>query len=418
MLIDAVNRFTGRVTKAACTMLMLLALCAGALAAEEKQAGQHWYKGNIHCHSVWSDGNSFPEWVVDWYKSRGFQFISLTDHNTFQEGERWVKVAPQKGKGLAMREAYDKYKEKFAAQVEEKTSGSQTLVRLKTFEQLSQQFNEPGKFLMIPGEEITTNGPKGTDYRVHAVAMNIAAKITEPSARVGQKNAGTWLANTMARQVADQRKAAERVIHGHLNHPFWSHMKPEDVLAVRGFNQMEINNESPEDMPRIERLWDEVIADRIKNGKPLMLGVAVDDAHNHLTATESSAAAAGNGWIVVRAESLTAENIVKAIDRGNFYASSGPELLDLRRGKTRLSLRIKPEEGLTYKTEFIGMRKGGRPGEVLASSSELTPAYQIKGDELYIRAKVTSSKEYKNSKGEFEYYATAWTQPYQPKRMK
>lgn len=411
-------RFACRAARMACTIMVAWALCAGALAAEKKGTEQHWYKGNIHCHTVWSDGNSFPEWAVSWYQSRGFQFVALTDHNTFQEGEKWVKVGPKKGKGLAMKEAYDKYKENYGAQVDEKTSGSQTFVRLKTFEQLSQQFNKPGKFLMVPGEEITTNGPKGTPYRVHAVTMNIAKPIVEPSAKVGQKNAGTWLANTMARQIDGQRKAAERPIHGHLNHPLWSHLTQEDVLAVRGFNQMEINNEEPADFPKIEKIWDAVIADRIKNGKPLMLGLAVDDAHNHLMAPGAPSTAAGNGWIVVRAESLTAENIVKAIDAGNFYASSGPELLDIRRGKARLALTINPEAGVTYKTEFIGMREGGQPGEVLAASSELKPAYPIKGDELYVRAKVTSSKEWKNEKGEVEFYGTAWTQPYQPKKMK
>lgn len=415
---NAVTRFTSRVALVACMMLPALALCAGAVAAEKKGTAQQWYKGDIHCHTLWSDGNSFPEWTVDWYQSHGFQFLALTDHNTFQEGERWVKVGPKKGKGLVSQESYDKAKEKFGAQMVEQTSGTQKVVRLKTFEPLSQQFNVPGKFLLIPGEEITTDGPKGTGYRVHSIVMNMASKVTEPAFKKDQKNAGTWMANTMARQIEALRKETGRSIHGHLNHPLWSHLKPEDIVAVRGFNQMEISNESPQDKPKMEQVWDAVLADRVKNGKPLMLGVAVDDAHNHLNAGDSPAIAAGCGWIAVRAAALTAENIVKAIERGNFYASCGTELLDVRRGKTKMSLKIKPEEGVTYKTEFIGMREGGQPGEVLATSNELNPAYTIKGDELYVRAKVTSSREFKNAKGEVEYPASAWTQPYQPKKMK
>ena len=30
-----------------------------------------WYKGNIHTHTFWSDGDDFPEMVVDWYKNHG-----------------------------------------------------------------------------------------------------------------------------------------------------------------------------------------------------------------------------------------------------------------------------------------------------------------------------------------------------------
>ena len=30
-----------------------------------------WYKGQLHCHSVWSDGSALPELQVQWYKDHG-----------------------------------------------------------------------------------------------------------------------------------------------------------------------------------------------------------------------------------------------------------------------------------------------------------------------------------------------------------
>ena len=27
-----------------------------------------WWKGNLHTHSLWSDGDDFPEMIVDWYR--------------------------------------------------------------------------------------------------------------------------------------------------------------------------------------------------------------------------------------------------------------------------------------------------------------------------------------------------------------
>ncbi|MBP9077569.1 MAG: hypothetical protein KBG02_11960, partial [Haliscomenobacter sp.] len=54
--------------------------------------GQNWYKGNLHTHSLWSDGDDYPEMVMDWYKANGYHFVGLSDHNTLQEGERWVNV--------------------------------------------------------------------------------------------------------------------------------------------------------------------------------------------------------------------------------------------------------------------------------------------------------------------------------------
>ena len=28
-----------------------------------------WWKGNLHTHSLWSDGDHYPEMVADWYKT-------------------------------------------------------------------------------------------------------------------------------------------------------------------------------------------------------------------------------------------------------------------------------------------------------------------------------------------------------------
>ena len=98
-----------------------------------------------------------------------------------------------------------------------------------------------------------------------------------------------------------------------------------------------------------------------------------------------------------------------------------------------LSLEIEPENGVTYTTQFIGTRKGfdktNHPvraangealrvthrysqdvGAVLAEVKGTVASYQLKGDELYVRAKVISSKPKANpsAKGELE---MAWTQP-------
>ena len=55
---------------------------------EEKTSPKQWYKGNLHTHSYWSDGDEFPEVIMDWYKSNDYQFVALTDHNTLAEGDK------------------------------------------------------------------------------------------------------------------------------------------------------------------------------------------------------------------------------------------------------------------------------------------------------------------------------------------
>jgi hypothetical protein len=140
---------------------------------------------------------------------------------------------------------------------------------------------------------------------------------------------------------------------------------------------------------------------------------------------------------MVRAPHLTAESLIAALEAGDFYASTGVVLEDVRRDKSRLSLRIRAEGGVSYKTQFIGtlkdvpldseVRKNDRGddvldvtrlyhagvGKVLAESDSLEPTYRLTGEELYVRAKITSTKPHPNpyAKGDTE---VAWTQPVVP----
>src|SRR5271166_6234603 len=66
-----------------------------------------YWKGNLHTHSFWSDGDDFPEMIADWYKRHGYHFLTLSDHNVLSDGERWLDVT--KARELAL----EKYKARF-----------------------------------------------------------------------------------------------------------------------------------------------------------------------------------------------------------------------------------------------------------------------------------------------------------------
>ena len=86
------------------TILLLFSLLFAG--CDEKQNdNRKWYKGNLHTHSYWSDGDEFPEMIMDWYKTKGYDFVGLTDHNILAEGEKWIVVR----KGRVYEEAFDKY---------------------------------------------------------------------------------------------------------------------------------------------------------------------------------------------------------------------------------------------------------------------------------------------------------------------
>jgi hypothetical protein len=103
--------------------------------------GQNWYKGSLHTHSLWSDGDDYPEMIMDWYKANGYHFVGLSDHNTLQEGEKWINVP----RAEVRRRVFERYLRNFGPQwVQYRSLGGDTLqVRLKTLEEYRGLFEAP-----------------------------------------------------------------------------------------------------------------------------------------------------------------------------------------------------------------------------------------------------------------------------------
>ncbi|MDA7874595.1 hypothetical protein N9B17_05450 [Rhodopirellula sp.] len=79
-------------------------------------------------------------------------------------------------------------------------------------------------------------------------------------------------------------------------------------------------------------------------------------------------------------------------------------------------MEIASEDNVTYQTEFIATLKSDgnsdkeRVGQRVLSSNSLSPSYRMKGNELYVRAVVTSTKPHQDPSFENQ-FQQAWTQP-------
>lgn len=396
-------------------------------------AAPAYWKGNLHTHSLWSDGDDFPEMITEWYKTHGYQFLGLTEHNVIADGEKWVDSDSSITRKLAVK----KYTERFGNRwAEFRTAGEKKQVRLKPLAEFRSHFEEPGKFLLIPSEEITHSYAKRP---IHMNGINVRDTIKPLD---GKDAIETITVNL--RQVSDQRKKSGRAMIAFLNHPnFGWGVRAEELLLVPELGYFEIFNGHPgvrnygdKDHASCERVWDITNALRLgKHGLLVVYGMATDDAHGYHDFGPGKVNP-GRGWVMVKSPHLTAENIVKGLESGDFYASTGVVLDEIVREGNTFRLAIHTEPGVRYKTEFVATMKdvkldamprldldgkelavtadySAEIGKVVGESTEAKPSYTLTGKELYVRAKVTSSKPHPNpyAKGDVE---VAWTQPIVP----
>ena len=293
------------------------------------------FKGNTHTHTTMSDGDSPPDVVARWYKSHGYRFLVLSDHNVYTD--------PKTLAGLV-----------------------------------------DSSFLLIPGEELTSSFQKKP---VHVNGLNIPGEVKP------QKD--STLLGTIQKNVD-----AVRSVKGvpHINHPnFGWAIDQSTLLQVRNDKLLEIYNGHPQvhnyggsGHPGMEQVWDFVLTSGMR-----MYGIAVDDAHNFKEEFGPNRSNPGKGWIVVWAAKLDAEEILRNLESGHFYASTGVELEGVRVDPKRMEIRIRQKSNFGYRTEFFG-----REGKVLHRTEDNPAVFELKGDERYVRARVTDS-------GGF----VAWVQP-------
>ena len=415
------SRHTRR-TRSGLIAVMLASLLSTSCSTQDHD-GARWYKGNLHTHSLWSDGDDFPEMIVDWYKNNDYDFVALSDHNVLAEGDLWTRTSDINPGALS------RYERRFGSDwVEYRVESGDTLVRLKSLGEYRPLLEEASRFLIIQAEEITDRFESAP---VHVNATNVQSVIPPQG--------GSSVRDVMQRNVdavLAQRRSTGRPMFPHINHPnFGWAITAADIAAVEGERFFEVYNGHPAvnnrgDSTRVgtEVMWDVILTDRLRHGRETIYGLAVDDSH-HYHGWASNLSNPGRGWIHVRARSLTADSLIAAMERGDFYASTGVRLSDVRFTVYGLEIDIAEQEGVSYKTEFIGTRMPTSVdidsredsasvavpeiGVLLASVDGGSASYSFVGNELYVRARVVSSKikEDAVAAGEFE---VAWTQPVLP----
>jgi len=213
---------------------------------------------------------------------------------------------------------------------------------------------------VFPGEEMDV-GITELGYSFHIVALGIKQGISCGA--------------------IDARQAIDAVIQQNgvaiIAHPAWSQLTVGDMRNLHGAAGFEIYNTSCEysiGKGHAEAWWNELLA----RGS-LVWGVAADDVHYHQN--EHRPVDACGAWIMVKVESLTLENVLKAVKNGNFYASNGPEIKDVIISKDRIRVESSPVKYIN----FIAQQRFGERFTASAEQSLNGAEYILNGNEKFIR---------------------------------
>lgn len=256
-----------------------------------------WFKGNIHTHTrVGGVGDTSAEDVASWYKSHGYNFLAITDH--------YAVTLP---------------------------NNYETIV--------------DSSFVLIKGEE-TTSYARTADIDVGALGVDTAI----PALR------GKDVLESLQTAIDAIRNAGGIPV---INHPNYNWRLDKSTIEHASncmlfelFNGGPTTNSFGDDShPSTEEMWDYLLS----AGKRIY-GVATDDA-NHFYSFAPDKWNPGRGWVVARAHGLAEDELLRSLESGLFYATTGIVLEDLNIESDRMEMKIHVEKDHGYLTEFHRNRR-------------------------------------------------------------
>ena len=334
-----------------------------------------FFKANLHCHTNYSDAHLTPEEVKQAYKEKGYSIVAYTDHDVL-------------------------------------------------FNHYKNLLDE--NFLPLVGYELSVDGP-GSPYQYQKMLhMNVYAKdpstVTQP---FFNNNCVPWLkglGNELSPEHVEALNKSAIVDEGEgqlfpakvnaiidaankngffvtLNHPNWSLLTCSDCIKYEGLWAVEIYNHgcfAISGLPDDDRVYDEFL----RSGKKIFV-TATDDNHNSMSFDDPTCDSFG-GWTMIKAESLDYASIIDAMEKGNFYASQGPEIKELyfEDGKIHIECSEAREICLNSLTRAC-IRVGSNNCDLTSADFEISDS--LHG---YVRFKVID----KHGKA-------AWTNPYYVKDL-
>lgn len=313
----------------------------------------NFYKANLHCHSVYSDGKLTPQELKEAYKAQGYSIIAYTDHDIL---------------------------------IPHPELADESFLPLNGFElEVCEEGNIPSQaktchmcLIALEPDNLTQPCWHRTKYQFgNAHDHRNEVKFDENEPDYERVYTPECISDIMKRC----RDAGFFVTY---NHPAWSLEEYPQYMNYHNMHAMEIFNtgcyvEGYDDYS--PRVYD----DMLRGGEKIYC-ICADDNHNHKAPTSGNWDSFG-GWITIKADKLDYRTITKALEDGNFYASQGPAIHNIWFEDGEIHVECDPAASIKF---MYGDRCGKA---VFAEGKELTHASaKVNPDNVFVRITVIDEK--------------------------
>jgi len=308
-----------------------------------------FYKANLHCHTVCSDGKLTPQEVKEYYTARGYSIIAYTDHNVL------IPHPELRDENFLPLNGFE--------------------IDICQFEGEARKKGHTCHLCMIALEEdnVVTPFYHRTKYLYHGAALQRGNLIIDETAPDYER---VYDGEHVTEVIQGCRKKGFFVTY---NHPTWSHERYPDYMSYHGMHAMEIANFGSMVSGHDEynpRVYDDFLCDGRK-----IYAIAADDNHKTIDAC--------GAFTMIKADNLEYRTVTTALEQGHFYASMGPQIHALWFEDGKIHVTCSDVREICCHKQMVRRDRACRPapGETLTEA-----AFDVFPDDGYVRLTLTDEK--------------------------
>jgi len=320
----------------------------------------NFYKANLHCHTVISDGALTPEQVKEVYKERGYSIVAFTDHDIFipHNDLKDDDFLPLNAYEIMISEGQEK--EVLVCGLPARDKGTCHICLIALDENNHKQICHHRTAYFFENSKKYIDQVKYDESKPNYIRSYTIECI-----------------NDIIKQA---RESGFFVTY---NHPVWSMEDYRRYINYNGMNAMEIYNHDcyvggfEEYNPRI---YDEMLL----SGKKIYC-IMADDNHNLCKDIYRDSF---GGFTMIKAKKLEYKEITNALVNGDFYCSQAPLINELFVEDGVITVKCSPAKSICFNTG-IRIKK-----IIYAEDNELITqaSFEVLEKYKYVRVTVTDEQ--------------------------